>query len=479
MVAKQKRTKRVSVNRLKNLAIVIAVSGLTFFVHHSSAAGNAALSLSPANGTQNVNSTFSVTIFEDSGGESMTSVQADLSYNPAQLQYQSSSYSSGAFAGEFCKVTPGTGLFSIACAKLGGSLTGRQQVATVTFKTLAGSGSGDVSFANSSAILRSSDSANLWNNSPSGATFNFATPAPPTTPNPPTTPTTPTTPTKPTNNSSNNSGTPSGSSSSSGNGSGSSSNNSSSSGNDAQQNAGTPEASQNPTDSGGGFTLNGPVAIKIVDENGKPVAGVTVTLNKQTAVTDATGIASFTGIKPGKYKVQAKGVLGAATKEVNVTAGSASQPSVQSFELKLKKGPTLMTYGIIAAAVLLGAVFIALIIRWFKNRPLRPKGPSHNTVVVNGLQNSGPKADIIANSPLLMPKVISGSEAPNVEAPKTGKESVKASDTLDLIEKKVGADKQAHSSGSVVKPGTVSSDDNSGLMGGQVISPTKPPTDPV
>ena len=113
------------------------------------AAGDASFTLSPTSGSYHVNDTFTVAISETStSGDNVNAVEADLTYNASQLQYQSTTLT-GPF--NICaKNSGGGGSVSIACAA-SSTQTGTQSVATITFKVLA-SGTATVSMSNTSDI---------------------------------------------------------------------------------------------------------------------------------------------------------------------------------------------------------------------------------------------------------------------------------------------------------------------------------------
>jgi hypothetical protein len=139
----------------------------------ATAAGTATLALTDgycANGNDNwqyLNETFCYRLYENSHADAVNAVQADLSYDQTKLQFVSAESSSGDFtAGP--PPSGGSGSVSIA----GGSVadrTGLHMVGTVTFKALAITTGTAITFAGTSAIVRTSDSVNVWNANPAGA----------------------------------------------------------------------------------------------------------------------------------------------------------------------------------------------------------------------------------------------------------------------------------------------------------------------
>lgn len=473
---KRKLISSLKIKQVVSVLAVLAVAGVgTYLLNASKAAtGNATFSATSASANITKDATFSVGVYENSGGTAVNAVNVNMAYDASKLQFVSASNAGSQFA--TCPFQTGSnGLVNLVCFLTPpNSVTQNQLIATVTFKATA-TGSANVSFTSGSEISEDGSGVNVWDTQPATKTFTISNPSTPTTPTTPSNPSTPSTPT--------NSGG-SGGSNSGGTSNGGTTNKStgSSSGTGSRApvatNTGDPVVST-PDQSSNEPVYDGVVSVTILGEDGKPAANVKVTLNKQTATTDESGVASFFGVRPGKYKLEAKGVLGAATKDITVVS-SATATDAQKFDLKLEKNFDIMKFVIPGAAVILAIVFILLIVRWFKNRPLRPSGPSGNTVFVNGMNKTGADEDPMT-SPLQMPSVVKSSDTTPVETPKTGKESVEPTDTLDQIEKKVGASKTASATGaSPVKPGTGSEDPISNEpLGGSVITPTQDPTDPV
>ena len=119
-------------------------------------AAGASLYLSPASGSFFVGSTFDVSVFVDSGGESLNAVKVDMTFDPSKIQVASPT------AGKsFIKVwvsqptysnTKGTISF-IGGIPSPGINTTAGLVSTVTFRAVA-PGKATISFADSSKILR-------------------------------------------------------------------------------------------------------------------------------------------------------------------------------------------------------------------------------------------------------------------------------------------------------------------------------------
>jgi hypothetical protein len=151
---------------------LILLSAIAPSIAH--AAGAASLSLSPGGGAYSIGSTFAVTIAENSGSDSVNVVEADLSYNAANLQLVGISCNTGAFEVN----APGNGS-GVTCGTATPK-TGSQAVAVANFKAV-GAGSASVSFASSSHIYRSTDNTDVWDGNTSGGSYSVITPAPVTT----------------------------------------------------------------------------------------------------------------------------------------------------------------------------------------------------------------------------------------------------------------------------------------------------------
>lgn len=117
------------------------------------------LYLTPSQGTYNVGDTLVVTVREDSLSVPVNSLQADLTYPTAQLQYVSASTTGSNFTTTVSN-SGGGGTVQLALGILAGSLTGDQFVAQVTF-SVVGSGAAAVDFAAGDGIARASDSTDV------------------------------------------------------------------------------------------------------------------------------------------------------------------------------------------------------------------------------------------------------------------------------------------------------------------------------
>ena len=147
----------------------------------SHAAGNATLTISPNTGSYNKNASFTVSIFEDSGIDTVNAVEVRLTYDQLKLQFDSLSNDTSPFS-TCIEKTGGSGGVVISCAKLGGNTTGSQLVGKVSFKVLAGSGSTNISFDPNSHIIKTPENTDIWNGNTAGSTYTLTSPPPATKP---------------------------------------------------------------------------------------------------------------------------------------------------------------------------------------------------------------------------------------------------------------------------------------------------------
>ncbi len=156
-----------SVPKAKPIIIIIfslIFAGLgTWALRASFAASNVSLNATSASGSQSLGSNFTVNIRENSGTDAVNAVQADVTYDPAKLQFVSIDYTNSAFDLEGYSNSSGSGIVNIARAKSVTPVTGDKLVAVITFKAI-GIGSTSVGFANSSAIISAGPSANILTN---------------------------------------------------------------------------------------------------------------------------------------------------------------------------------------------------------------------------------------------------------------------------------------------------------------------------
>ena len=195
-----KAEKKKKIISLVSIAI-IAVVGTVLLVLSKAATfpTTAVYSVTPASGSYNINSTFSVNIYEDSGSTPVLGVSFDLLYDQTKLQLIPPSSSAPTvpvdMAGSAFPTCPekigSTGKVTMYCItdRLGtlgtavDSVTGKQLIGKLTFKVLAGSGTTALTFspttgtpAQPTSIFEVTTGTNVWNGATAGATFTLTTP---------------------------------------------------------------------------------------------------------------------------------------------------------------------------------------------------------------------------------------------------------------------------------------------------------------
>lgn len=359
------------------------------------ATGGTALSLTPASGSYDVSTNFTLGIYENSSTAEVSTADVKLSYDATKLDFVSVDGSGGAFS-NCIENTGGSGTVSLVCSKLGGSVTGSQKIGNVTFKAKVGSGSTAVNFAASSHVWSyASTPVELWNGVTTGGTYTLKTPSTggtggggtggsggtPTTPAPTSSTSTP----KPTTTTSGGSKSTTTSTSS---------------------NSNPAATSANPTiDTTYQGSTSGLVAIKVTDAQGKPLAGVSVTLGSFSAVSDSSGIASFSGIAQGKYTVAVKTDKGETKSKIDVKAAT-NAGEVQQFTLQVKPKSMIVYYAIIGAGILavlaIAGVFLK---KWQqKSKFNRSHGLSNSAVVFDASSSvHNPQTNSIDQGPIVTP----------------------------------------------------------------------------
>lgn len=152
----------------------------------------ASMRVSPSSGTYNPGSTVVVSVYVNSGGQSVNAVQADFTYSASRLEFQSINASGSAFAID-ASSSGGGGSVSIARGNISAVSGSSLLVAKVTFKVLSSTGAAAINFSSSSTVASSSTNQDILG-STSGASYTVASPAPspkPSSPPPTTSPTSP------------------------------------------------------------------------------------------------------------------------------------------------------------------------------------------------------------------------------------------------------------------------------------------------
>ncbi|HVQ45023.1 MAG TPA: cohesin domain-containing protein [Candidatus Saccharimonadia bacterium] len=132
------------------------------------------LYLTPAAASVQNGNNISIQIRVNSSADLVNAVQANFTYNPAQLQYVSVSAVGTAFDVD-ASSSIASGSIQLARGATT-SVSGDNLFATITFKAIVGSGSASVNVASGSAVVRTSDASNILTQS-GGAVFTL-TPSP-------------------------------------------------------------------------------------------------------------------------------------------------------------------------------------------------------------------------------------------------------------------------------------------------------------
>ena len=155
------------------LAVVLIAGTGAVLLYGSHAATGGSLSLSPATGSMLVGSTMSVTVQVNSGTDTMSTVEADLTYPSTLLQYKGIVTTGSQFNDATPPVTTGTGTLAIVRASTI-PVTGTANFVTVEFNVIA-AGTATIAFAPTSAIYRQADAVNIFSASTPG-TYTFTLP---------------------------------------------------------------------------------------------------------------------------------------------------------------------------------------------------------------------------------------------------------------------------------------------------------------
>jgi hypothetical protein len=169
------------VGKVKRLLQIVAVGVLTAMplLGRSASAASATLFLSPAASSVAKGGTLSVGIRENSGGEPVNGVQANLTY-PANLLTYTGASSSSAFS-IVAQTSGGGGSVQIGRGALP-AVSGNQLVATLRFKANTDTGVATINFAGGSSVVSANSNQNIMTGSTGGnytLTKPVATPPPP------------------------------------------------------------------------------------------------------------------------------------------------------------------------------------------------------------------------------------------------------------------------------------------------------------
>jgi hypothetical protein len=162
------KSKSSRTNKIVGVVAAFSVAIVGFTVFTSMAAGSATMYVTPSSGTYSPNATIAVAVRINTQGEDVNAVQADLTYNASRLEFQSIDTSGTAFGIEAVN-TGGSGTVNISRGSIT-DVNGDVLVATVNFKVLNNAGSATISFAGTSAIVRTSDQVDV-SGTKTGANF--------------------------------------------------------------------------------------------------------------------------------------------------------------------------------------------------------------------------------------------------------------------------------------------------------------------
>jgi len=331
------------------------------------AAGTASFTLTPNSGTYSVGSAFTVTVYETSqASDNVEGVQANLTYNAANLRCDSVSVSDTAFTYQAQKACSG-GTVNIGEAA-GSTVSGQQLVGIISF-TVLGAGSASVSIASGSDIQNSSQSS-VWSGTKATATFTLANPAP---------------------SGGGGSGSSGGAPTKTPVASGSTDKSSGSNSGPAHPQTSTAAPTTTPTStSQGGGTATTTLAVTVTDASGKPIVNAKVVVaNRYSEYTDAQGKAGFSNLPGGTYNV----TVSASGQKTSQTKVTLTPNETKQISLKLAGATSKMSLAILAAVgavVLLGAVIgLARFSRWRSGvERHRSKGAITPGIVLGGTDST-------------------------------------------------------------------------------------------
>ncbi len=327
----------------------MALSGLMSYPAPTSAqaAGDAYFILSPDSGSYTTGSSFNLEVSENSSvSDNVEGVQVDLTYNPADLQFNSSSLTGTPFT--YTGENKGGG-GSVTIAEASGSpVSGTQPIAFISF-TVIGTSSPNpttVSIASGSDI-QNSNTVSVWNGVDTSASFNLSAP---TASNSGSSGASSTTTTKSTTTSTSTTST-------------------SSSSKKTSSPTTTPPTSSTPVIAASNSFSS--LSIKVIGSNGKPVIGASVKLSNGTTVgTNTQGVAFFSNLSSGSYRIT---ISGKGIKPISQTLFvGKNQNATRSITVK----DASSSIGIYIALVI---IVLALAVIYFIFLRKRPGGNRKNT----------------------------------------------------------------------------------------------------
>lgn len=170
------RNRKIQLNKITTIVLVIAfaVVGTYLLTSSEAATANATFALTPNSGSYDIGEEFTIQLYENSGSQAVNTVEPKITYDTAKLEFISRTNVGGAFDTCF-DTNEGAGVVSFSCTIIGSSKTSNQKVANLTFKAKVGTGSSALQFRNDSGIFEGNNE-NIWNGSPTAATYSFTTP---------------------------------------------------------------------------------------------------------------------------------------------------------------------------------------------------------------------------------------------------------------------------------------------------------------
>jgi hypothetical protein len=155
--------------RIPAFTIALALAIITL-IPAAGQAATASLYVSPASGAVAVGSIIPVQIRVNSGSDPVNAIQANLTYNSAQLGYQSVDSTGSAFS-LMANTQTAPGTIKLARATGGGEspVSGDNLFATVYFKALTTAGTSSIAIAAGSAVVRSTDSVDILVGAPAAS----------------------------------------------------------------------------------------------------------------------------------------------------------------------------------------------------------------------------------------------------------------------------------------------------------------------
>lgn len=162
---------------------IFSIAGVAFLVMSQATTG-VRLYIAPGETSLVSGSNVTITVHEDSLTDPVNSVQAAITYDPAQLQLVGLA-ESGPFSlvAATSTSTPGLVLVARSIPAGGGSVTGDNPIIALNFKVIGLSGSTTINFdATSSFVVRTADNTNILTDALPGVTYaisNTMSPPPP------------------------------------------------------------------------------------------------------------------------------------------------------------------------------------------------------------------------------------------------------------------------------------------------------------